>query len=183
MKKILLMAFSTVMLLQLASCGGNEEKTQAPVEEKKPEAADMFKDDYPAYDATAIDAAAPVIDVNLTAEGNTMPEMKYNTSEIKVKSGSTIKLTFKNNSTDASMPHNWVLVHDGTVEAVATAGITMGKEKAYIPDSKDVLVHTKLLAPGEEVTISFPAPPAGKYQFVCTYPGHWSTMHGDFIVE
>ena len=183
MKNSLLILSLSVLSFQLISCGGNENPAQNATEEKKVNPSDLFKDDRPPYDATAIDATAPVQEISIIADGNTMSEMKYNTKEIMVKQGTTIKLTFKNNSTDAAMPHNWVLVHDGTMEAVATAGISMGKDKSYVPDSKDVLIASKLLGPGEETVLTFPSPPAGKYQFVCTYPGHWSIMHGTFVVE
>ncbi len=183
MKKLLFIIAVATTALQFASCGGNENTNQEPAKEDKVNPADLFKDDRPTYDAKAIDAAAPVVEVNISANGNTMAEMSYDQKEIKVSKGSTVKLTFKNNSTDAAMPHNWVLVLDGTMEAVATAGITAGKDKSYVPDSKDVLVHATLMGPGESTSITFPAPPAGKYQFVCTYPGHWSTMNGTFVVE
>ena len=166
----------------IAACGNTDNK-ESGSEEKKINQADLFNDDRPAYDSKAILADAPVVELKISANGNTMAEMNYDTKELKVKAGSTVKLTFKNNSTDAAMPHNWVLVFDGTMESVATAGISAGKTGNYVPNSKDVLVYTPLLGPGEETTLTFPAPPTGKYQFVCTYPGHWSIMNGVFFVE
>lgn len=174
-------ALFAFILITIAGCGGNEKPAEQ--NDSKPKAADMFKDDRPAYDATTIDANAAVNSVTVTATGNTMAEMKYDQEIITVKSGTTIKLKLINTSKDASMPHNWVLVHDGKAEKVATDGINAGKESSYVPNSNDVLIATKLLGPGEETEITFPAPPAGNYQFVCTYPGHWSIMNGKFIVE
>lgn len=175
------LAIFGIILITLSGCGSKEQPAEQDT--SKPNAADMFKDDRPAYDATAIDANAAVNSITVSASGNTMAEMKYDQEVITVKSGTTIKLKLINTSKDASMPHNWVLVHDGKAEKVATDGINAGKEGSYVPDSKDVLIATKLLGPGEETEISFPAPPAGNYQFVCTYPGHWSIMNGKFIVE
>ncbi len=170
-----------LVLIALTGCGSNEAPAQK--EEEKATAADMFKDDRPVYDSGAINPDAAVNSITVIASGNTMSEMKYDQKVITVKSGTTIKFKLINTSKDAAMPHNWVLVHAGKAEVVATAGINAGKDASYVPDSKDVLIATKLLGPGEETEITFPAPPAGKYQFVCTYPGHWSIMNGEFIVE
>jgi len=168
-------------IIALSGCGGNEPAKEA--ETNKPSAADMFKDDRPAYDAAAINPDAEITSITLKATGNTMAEIAYDPKLITVKAGTTIKLKFINTSADASMPHNWVLVHNGSMETVATAGLDIGKEGSFVPNTKDVLIASRLLGPNEEAEITFPAPPAGKYQFVCTYPGHWSVMNGEFIVE
>ncbi len=171
----------SVSVISLAGCGGSEAPKET--ETAKPSAADMFKDDRPAYDAAAISPDAEVISIDLKATGNTMADISYDQKILTVKAGTTIKLKFTNTSTDAAMPHNWVLVHNGTMEAVATAGLQAGPDAFYVPNSKDVLIATRMLGPTETSEITFPAPPAGKYQFVCTYPGHWSIMNGEFIVE
>ena len=167
--------------IYFAGCGNNEpaKETETP----KTNAADLFKDDRPAYDPKAIDPAAPVMEVVLKAEGTSMADMHYDQKVLKIKAGTTVKLKLINTFVDAAMPHNWVLVYDGTMEAVALAGISVGKEGSYVPANRDVLIATKLLGPKEETEITFPAPPAGKYQFVCTYPGHWSVMNGELTVE
>ena len=38
--------------------------------------------------------------------------------------------------------------------------------------------HTRLILPGETERLTFEAPAAGSYPFVCTYPGHWRVMNG-----
>jgi azurin len=35
-----------------------------------------------------------------------------------------------------------------------------------------IIVFTKLLGPGESDTITFNAPAAGVYDYICTFPGH-----------
>ena len=55
-----------------------------------------------------------------------------------------------------------------------------------LPDSVkgDVLAHSKLLGPGESEVIKFKAPKnPGMYQFVCTFPGHYSMMRGIMVVK
>ena len=137
----------------------------------------------PAYDLTKTDPNAPVVELNIVAQGEDMSKMSFDMKSMKVSAGTTIKLTIKSTSPDASMPHNWVLVHKGTMEQVAMAGLQAGRELGFVPKSPDVLVHSKLLGPGEEQTLTFSAPPPGEYEYVCTYPGHWSIMNGVLTVE
>ena len=42
----------------------------------------------------------------------------------------------------------------------------------------------RLLKPGESELLTFNVPgKPGKYEFVCTFPGHWRTMYGVFNVN
>ena len=58
-----------------------------------------------------------------------------------------------------------------------------GAANNYVPENdSNVLASTKLLDAGQTGDISFDAPAAGTYQFVCTFPGHALTMYGEFKV-
>ncbi len=84
-----------------------------------------------------------------------------------------------------AMGHNVVIVKSGEANApFATAAIS-AKEHDYIPqDQKDkILAATKLLGPGEEDTITFTAPAAGSYNYLCTFPGHFALMNGVMTVK
>jgi azurin len=75
----------------------------------------------------------------------------------------------------AAMAHNFVLVKPGNDPIqFANAGIPGGLAGNYMPpDKKDqVIAFTPLAAVGETVEVSFKAPAAGTYPFVCTFPGH-----------
>ncbi|MEQ9378430.1 MAG: plastocyanin/azurin family copper-binding protein [Imperialibacter sp.] len=113
-----------------------------------------------------------------------VPGLKFDQSELTVKAGSKIKMEF-NNPDD--MLHNMVVVMPGTADKVAQLAIDLGLEgqnKGYVPDSEEVLFHTKLIGPGEKDVIYFEAPTTpGKYTYVCTFPGHATTMRGTLIVE
>ena len=92
-----------------------------------------------------------------------------------------ITVTFNNSSSVNS--HNLVIVLSRTKDAVAAEGITAGPANDWVPPSDNrVIAHTSLVGPGETGEVRFPAPQPGVYQFVCTFPGHNSTMFGDFIV-
>jgi len=178
-KYYFLSGFLIISFFSLTGCGSGEK----PDDTQKTSASDLFKDDRPVYDAKAINPSAEVTSITISAIGTSMSDMSYDQKTISVKSGTTVKLKLINTFMDAAMPHNWVLVHFGTMEAVAKGGVAAGKEGSFVPSTNDVLIATKLLGPKEETEITFPAPPPGKYQFVCTYPGHWTLMNGDFVVE
>jgi azurin len=39
------------------------------------------------------------------------------------------------------------------------------------------------LGGGETDVIEFQAPPAGEYEFLCSFPGHYAMMRGKFVVK
>ena len=122
--------------------------------------------------------------VEVSIEGN--DQMRYNKDEIKVKAGQTVRLTLKHvgEMEKSVMGHNWVLLKQGTVINEFGQKAVQAKDNDYIPEGTDaVITHTKMIGGGEEVTIEFEAPAAGEYDFICSFPGHYSVMNGKFIVE
>jgi len=94
-----------------------------------------------------------------------------------------VEITVIFNNSSAVNSHNLVIVQSKTKDAVAAEGITAGPANDWVPPSDNrVIAHTRLVGPGETGEVRFPAPQPGIYQFVCTFPGHNSTMFGDFIV-
>ncbi|MBX2923474.1 MAG: hypothetical protein KF746_14830 [Chitinophagaceae bacterium] len=105
--------------------------------------------------------------------------LTFNVSDVTVKAGSRIKLTF--NNTD-DMLHNVVITAPGAADEVGSAALKMGlsgERMNYVPSSPKVLFYTALIQPGKSETIYFTAPSVpGNYSFVCTYPGHYLVMRG-----
>jgi azurin len=130
--------------------------------------------------AHAADAKPAVL--KLGSKGDTMT---FDKDKLSVKAGQPVKLTFTNNAKPtAGLQHNWVLTQPGKADGVATAGISAGADKGWIPTSEDIIAHTKLLNSGESETIEFTAPAkAGAYPFLCTFPGHSSMMKGTLTVK
>ena len=128
-------------------------------------------------------SAAPVANLSLASKPGS--EYIFTKTQLSCKAGQTVKLTFANNSSkDSGLQHNWVLVNPGKLDSVGQAGIMAGPDKGYIPDSADILAHTKLLNSGEKDTITFTAPAkAGDYPYLCTFPGHSSMMKGILTVH
>ena len=113
--------------------------------------------------------------------------MQFDLKEIKVKAGQKVKLTLTHSGklAKAAMGHNWVLLKPGTDVAAFGSKAAAARETDYIPKSEEanILAHTKLVGGGESDTIEFTAPKKGKYTFICSFPGHYALMKGDFIVE
>jgi azurin len=108
-------------------------------------------------------------------------QMKFDISHIQLVAGEEVEIEFVNAD---EMPHNLLITSPGAMETVSLAAEAMAKDpsafaKHFVPESKDVLFSTPLVAPGESVRLRFTAPtkPDG-YPFVCTFPGHWRTMNG-----
>lgn len=123
--------------------------------------------------------------VNIGITGDDM--MQYSTYELRVKSGSEVTLTMRHiGKMDLKvMGHNFVLLKPGTdIPTFSLEAANAGEDKDWIPnDGKDVIVHTKMLSGGQSTSITFAAPEAGTYYYICSFPGHSGRMKGKFIVE
>jgi azurin len=120
-------------------------------------------------------------DVEIHTIGNTM---KYDVSEIHVPADTKIKITLFNDGTDIAMMHNIVILKAEDADSVAMQGFRAGQKKDYLPaDMSKVIAHSALTKPGAKTVLSFKTPAKGEYIFMCTYPGHYKTMQGKFIVE
>ena len=187
---ILIAILSAVMLLAVA-CGGDEADPNATATPAPPNTvAPAQRTPEPTVAPTAVPAttapatsapaasAGPVqLDIDVNGDA-----LQFNTNNFSVSAGAEVVVTF-NNSSGVNF-HNFVLVQPGTKDAVAADGTTAGPANDWVPpgDSR-VIANTVLISPGESAKVTFTAPPAGTYQFVCTFPGHNFTMFGDFIVN
>ena len=128
-------------------------------------------------------AAGAVKSVNLTGTDN----MKFAPAIIRVKAGDKVKINLKVVSAmpKMAMAHNFVLLKAGAdAAAIATAGATARETNFISPKSKaQIIAASPLAGGGETVTVEFTAPAAGKYTFICTFPGHFlGGMVGQLIV-
>ena len=109
--------------------------------------------------------------------------LEWDKESLSVRAGSEVTLTLVNNATSATLQHNWTFVQMGTEDGVATAGLTAGADNDWVPPDDDrVIANTKLVDGGDSGQVTFTAPTAGTYAFVCTFPGHSATMRGVFEV-
>ncbi len=127
--------------------------------------------------------AEEVADIKITAD---KVQFLFDVKEFSVKPGQKVKITLVNPADSVTrQPHNLLIVKPGkdmVVGMASNAGMTdpaFLTTKHAVPDSEDVLFHTKLVQPGAEDVLEFTAPSeAGDYPYLCTYPGHWAIMKG-----
>tara|TARA_B100001027_G_C15969939_1_gene199375 strand:- start:170 stop:505 length:336 start_codon:yes stop_codon:yes gene_type:complete len=110
--------------------------------------------------------------------------MKFDKKVIRVNSNQkvTLKLNHTGKFPAISMGHNFVLIKkdvDVNEYALRAAG---ARNTEYIPEGENEIAYTKMLGGGETDTITFDAPEPGTYVFMCTFPGHYQLMMGEFIV-
>lgn len=119
--------------------------------------------------------------IEIEARGN----LTYSVNVLTARPGEPLALTFRNPDV---VPHNWALIKPGTLAQVGDLVNKFIAEpdalaRHYVPRSDDVLVYTDIVYPHERATIYFRAPEsAGRYPFLCTFPGHWMVMNGVLVV-
>mgnify|MGYP001998264435 FL=1 len=115
---------------------------------------------------------------------NSNDQMKFDKKIIRVNSNQKVTLTLNHNGRfpASSMGHNFVLIKkdvDVNEYALRAAG---ARNSEYIPEGDNEIAFTKMLGGGESDTITFDAPEPGTYVFICSFPGHYQLMMGEFIV-
>ncbi len=158
----------------LVGCGGNDKKSEEKEDSIKLKSSQPEKEVKEKQDG--------VSEVYLT--GN--DKMKYNKTEIRVEEGDKVVLTFEHVGTMSveTMGHNFVLLKKGTDVQEFGQKAAEAQDNNYIPeDTEAIIVHTEMLGGGEKTEITFQAPEKGKYDYVCSFPGHLALMRGVFVVE
>lgn len=137
--------------------------------------------------AAALSQLAGAAETKVELTGN--DQMQFSTKTIEVTEGDTVVLSFKHigQLPVIAMGHNVVILETGTdIPAFATK-CAPAKDTEYIPtdeeSTKEIVAHTKLLGGGESDEITFTAPKAGEYPFICTFPGHFAIMQGVMTVK
>jgi len=154
----------------LVSCGGGDKK-----EEKESVKIGGSKTESKTDDSK----------IHLAITGNDL--MQFDKKELKVKAGQEVTLTLRHigKGDIRIMGHNVVLLKQGTsIPVFSASAASAGKDSDWIPDGgKEVIAHTKMIGGGQSTTVTFTAPAAGTYDFICSFPGHSGLMKGKFIVE
>ena len=109
--------------------------------------------------------------------------MRFDIATLAVPANKQITIALENVGTDPTMPHNMVIVEQGTGADVGQDGLKF-KDNSYVnPEDKRVIAYSALAPMGETVYFTFTTPTAGEYEFICSYPGHWGRMKGKFVTE
>jgi azurin len=121
-----------------------------------------------------------VLVLHIASDGD---ELRFRPDRLTCRADVRVKLYFHHTGKILSDPHDWVLLKRGT-EARFIADTDRQVADVVIPpgDENLVLAATPLCGKGNIVSTTFTAPPAGRYLFVCSIPGHAATMRGVLTV-
>jgi azurin len=115
-------------------------------------------------------------------------QMKFSVTAITAKPGELIHVRLKAIGTmpKMAMSHNFVLLKKGADASAFANASMMAAKTAYIPADKasEVIAHTAVVGGGETADVTFKAPAAGTYTFLCSFPGHFAAgMKGTLTVK
>ena len=126
-------------------------------------------------------------DAKIEITGN--DQMQYNIKAFEVTEGQKVVLSFKHigQLPAIAMGHNVVILKSGTAVPAFATKCAPAKDTGYIPQDeeskKQIVAHTKMLGGGESEEITFTAPAAGDYPFICSFPWHFAIMQGVMTVK
>ena len=162
MKKLLSLF---VIVILINGCGGEPKKEKFSYERVKEEPVEQL------YSGSLI--------------LNSNDQMLFDKSLLKASAGEEITLVLNHTGQIAKefMGHNFVLLKNDTdVDNFAQRAI-LAKDNQYIPDGDEAIAYTSMIGGGESDKITFTVDEPGTYVFICTFPGHYQIMRGDFIVD
>lgn len=120
--------------------------------------------------------------VHITLNSN--DKLRYDIGEIIVYEGQTIRLTLhhKGSMPATAMGHNFVL-KDNSIPLFDFGEKAMRSvNNGYLPE-ENLIVGSAVIGGGESTTIEFKTPEKGKYDYLCTFTGHYPVMNGILIVK
>ena len=155
----------------LWACGGSSNQFQEEEQETPTETIEA---------KTPVNTSDTIL---VQALGANMAKMRFDIATLAVPANKQITIALENVGTDPTMPHNMVIVEQGTGADVGQDGLKF-KDNSYVnPEDKRVIAYSALAPMGETVYFTFTTPAAGEYEFICSYPGHWGRMKGKFVTE
>lgn len=186
MKKLFVILLSSALVY---GCGNQNDSTPAtketPEETLTEEVVEESTEAAPVETEEVIEETSELedFDVSITITGD--DQMKFDQSTLTVQAGEKVKLTLNHTGKlpKQAMGHNWVLLKPGVDLAKFATACSMQKANDYIANEDDIIAHTGLVGGGESTSIVFEAPAKGTYQYLCSFPGHYGLMQGEFIVE
>ena len=184
---ILICAILIAAMLWAIACASDEAApnatattappTTVPAGDRPAEPPTTAPTDVPPTNTPASASGPVTIDIDVNGDA-----LQFSLASMSASAGPDVVVNFNNSPSVNS--HNWAVVEAGTKDAVAADGTAAGPDNNWLPvnDSR-IFASTILIGPGASAQATFTAPPAGTYQFVCTFPGHSFTMFGDSIVN
>ena len=148
--------------------------------------ADELAGLQPADEAAALRQSLSKLRVPVFIVRTVVEQMRYDIPRLVVPAGKAFEIIFENPDV---MPHNLVVVERGARERVANEARLLTPEnldrqgRAWVGESREIVAATKLIETGQSETLRVKAlNDEGVYEYVCTFPGHWTVMFGQLVV-
>ena len=111
---------------------------------------------------------------------NSYDNMFFDKKELNIKANEEINLVLKHNGKMKKeiMGHNFVLLKKNVDIDNFARKASMSKKTDYIPNTNETIAYTKLIGGGQSDTITFTIKETGKYNYICSFPGHYQVMKG-----
>lgn len=96
----------------------------------------------------------------------------------------TINLKTISDFDPSAMAHNWVLLYMTAAPQEFSLESQEATDNEYIsPELEEqVIAHSEVIGHGESTSVKFSAPDsAGNYDYICTYPGHYTGGMGGIL--
>ncbi len=130
---------------------------------------------------------APPVELALSIDTATGAEdFHYATDALSAPAGSKITLTMNNKTNpDDEVGHNWVLVKPGQEDSVLASANAAGDDNDWLDDADPGIIAATALIEGDDSDdVTFDAPAAGTYTFLCTFPEHFAGgMKGTLTIQ
>lgn len=124
--------------------------------------------------------ARPNIELVVQSAGDLL---EFSPRALSCPAGSHVRITFQHAGKYVSFMHNWVLIRPGTFDEVTKAAVLAGEEHGWLPaNDPAIIAATSMCGRGQSVSVEFDAPPAGRYLYICSTPGHSESMWGVLTV-
>ena len=109
-------------------------------------------------------------------------QMAYEQTEFTVPAGAEVTIVMDNIATMEAMKHNVVVVKsESLINEIGGAAISA---PGYIPEHDGIIAATPMADAQQKTEVTFTAPKkAGRYPYICTFPGHYVVMRGVMVVE
>ncbi len=109
---------------------------------------------------------------------------RYDKTELEAPSGTSIALTFTNNTSRGErIMQNWVLVVAGEEDSVLKDAEGLALTDSFVRKGDPRVIAYSISIVGSQSTLlTFDAPPIGKYTYICTSP-QCKTMRGTLTIK
>ena len=166
--------YAAALIIAISASSANAQDKEKKDDTKKPAAKTEKKEEE----------KKPDVEINIKAD-----TLAYDTAEFTVTAGQTVKINLESISAlpKAAGGHNLIILTKGTDVAKFATVAMAAPTTEYVPQDKasqaKIIAKTKMLGPMEKTSVTFTAPAAGTYDYVCTFPGHFAIMKGKMIVK